>query len=84
ATALPRIASDFDSFSLQGWIATSFILTHCLPLILRPTSPHISCQVVFISTIVIFELGSLVCGVVQNVGQLIAGRTASGVGASGI
>ncbi|KAF9062105.1 hypothetical protein BDP27DRAFT_1428307 [Rhodocollybia butyracea] len=25
ATALPRIASDFDSFSLQGWIATSFI-----------------------------------------------------------
>ncbi|KAJ7442371.1 major facilitator superfamily domain-containing protein [Mycena galericulata] len=26
ATALPRIASDFHSFSLQGWVATSFPL----------------------------------------------------------
>jgi hypothetical protein len=27
ATALPRIASDFNSFSQQGWISSSFILT---------------------------------------------------------
>ena len=27
ATALPRIASDYNAFSQQGWISSSFILT---------------------------------------------------------
>jgi MFS family permease len=37
-----------------------------------------------ISAITIFEIGSLVCGLAQNVDQLIAGRVVSGVGAAGI
>ncbi|KAF9064538.1 transporter [Rhodocollybia butyracea] len=85
ATALPRIASDFDAFSLQGWIATAFILTQTVFLLFYGQLLRIfPAKWVFISAIVIFELGSLVCGVAQNVGQLIAGRTVSGVGASGI
>jgi hypothetical protein len=27
ATALPRIASDFNAFQLQGWVASAFVLT---------------------------------------------------------
>ncbi|KAJ6626221.1 hypothetical protein B0H10DRAFT_1781888, partial [Mycena sp. CBHHK59/15] len=35
---------------------------------------------VMVTAIIIFELGSLLCGVSQNVDQLIAGRTVSGAG----
>jgi MFS family permease len=85
ATALPRIASDFDSFSLQGWIATAFILTQTVFLLFYGQILRIfPAKWVFVSAIIVFELGSLVCGVAQTVGQLIAGRAVSGVGASGI
>ncbi|KAJ7511707.1 hypothetical protein B0H11DRAFT_1699666, partial [Mycena galericulata] len=39
---------------------------------------------VLVSAIVIFEIGSLVCGVLHNVDQLIAGRAVSGLGGVGI
>lgn len=39
---------------------------------------------VLLTTIVIFEAGSLVCGLSQNVNQLIAGRVVSGMGAAGM
>jgi MFS family permease len=39
---------------------------------------------VIVTAIIIFEAGSLLCGVSQNIGQLIAGRTVSGAGAAGI
>lgn len=39
---------------------------------------------VLLITIVIFEAGSLVCGLAQNVNMLIAGRVVSGMGAAGM
>ncbi|KAJ7269948.1 putative transporter [Mycena rebaudengoi] len=85
ATALPRIASDFHSFSLQGWVSSSFILAQTVFLLfygqLLRTFPA---KWILISAITIFELGSLVCGVSQSVGQLIAGRAVTGVGGAGI
>ncbi|KAJ7450967.1 major facilitator superfamily domain-containing protein [Mycena galericulata] len=85
ATALPRIASDFDSFSLQGWVATAFILAQSVFLLFYGQILRIfPAKWVLVSSIGIFETGSLVCGVSRNVDQLIAGRTVSGVGAAGI
>ncbi|KAJ7450977.1 ABC transporter [Mycena galericulata] len=85
ATALPRIASDFESFSLQGWVATAFVLAQSVFLLFYGQLLRIfPAKWVLVSSIGIFELGSLICGVSHNVGQLIAGRTVSGVGAAGI
>ncbi|KAJ7073604.1 major facilitator superfamily domain-containing protein [Mycena amicta] len=85
STALPRIASDFDSFSLQGWVATSFVLAQTVFLLFYGQILRIyPAKYVLLAAIVIFEIGSLVCGVAQNVDMLIAGRTVSGVGAAGI
>ncbi|KAJ7194181.1 ABC transporter [Mycena pura] len=85
ATALPRIASDFDSFTLQGWVATSFVLAQTVFLLFYGQILRIfPAKWVLICSVVTFEIGSLVCGVSQNVDQLIAGRTVSGLGASGI
>ncbi|KAJ7253497.1 ABC transporter [Mycena rebaudengoi] len=85
STALPRIASDFNSFSLQGWVATSFVLAQTVFLLFYGQLLRIfPAKWVMISAITIFEIGSLVCGLAQNVDQLIAGRVVSGVGAAGI
>ncbi|KAF7335567.1 Major facilitator transporter-like protein [Mycena venus] len=85
ATALPRIASDFNSFTLQGWVATSFILAQTVFLLLYGQILRIyPSKWILVSSIVIFEVGSLLCGVSQNVNQLIAGRTVSGLGAAGM
>ncbi|KAF7352573.1 Major facilitator transporter-like protein [Mycena venus] len=85
ATALPRIASDFQSFTLQGWVATSFVLSQTVFLLFYGQLMRIfPTKWVLIVAIIIFEAGSLLCGVSQNIGQLIAGRTVSGVGAAGM
>ncbi|KAJ7712116.1 major facilitator superfamily domain-containing protein [Mycena olivaceomarginata] len=79
ATALPRIASDFDAFSLQGWVATSVFL-----LSFGPVLRIFPAKWVLVATIFIFEAGSLVCGVAQNINSVIAGRVVSGFGAAGM
>ncbi|KAF7298821.1 Major facilitator superfamily protein [Mycena indigotica] len=85
ATALPRIASDFDAFTLQGWVSTSFLLAQAVFLLPYGQLLRIfSAKWMLFISIVIFQLGSLVCGVGQNMNHLIAGRTVSGLGAAGI
>ncbi|KAF8143658.1 transporter [Mycena galopus ATCC 62051] len=85
STALPRIASDFDSFSLQGWVATSFVLSQTVFVLFYGQIMRIyPAKWVLVSSIIIFEAGSLLCGVSQNVDELIAGRTVSGLGAAGM
>ncbi|KAJ7710154.1 major facilitator superfamily domain-containing protein [Mycena metata] len=75
ATALPRIASDFDSFTLQGWISSSFTLAQTVTLLLRGQTLRVfPAKWVLVSAIAFFEIGSLVCGLGRNVAMLIAGR----------
>ncbi|KAF8198798.1 transporter [Mycena galopus ATCC 62051] len=78
-------SQDFDSFSLQGWVASSFVLSQTVFVLFYGQILRIfAAKWVLISAIVIFEVGSLVCGLSQNVDQLIAGRAVSGLGAAGI
>ncbi|KAJ7069584.1 ABC transporter [Mycena amicta] len=85
ATALPRIASDFDAFTLQGWVSTSFLLAQAVFLLPYGQLLRIfSAKWMLIIAILIFQLGSLICGVGQNINHLIVGRTVSGLGAAGI
>ncbi|KAK7050321.1 major facilitator transporter-like protein [Favolaschia claudopus] len=85
ATALPRIASDLNSFSLQAWVATSFVLAQSVFILFFGQVLRIfPAKWVLLSTIFIFEIGSLVCALAPNMGALIAGRTVSGLGAAGM
>ncbi|KAJ7501827.1 ABC transporter [Mycena galericulata] len=85
STALPRIASDFDAFALQGWVASSFVLAQTVFILFYGQLLRIfPAKWILICAITIFEAGSLLCGVSKNVDQLIAGRTVSGLGAAGI
>ncbi|KAJ7082363.1 major facilitator superfamily domain-containing protein [Mycena belliarum] len=85
ATALPRIASDFNSFTLQGWVASSFVLAQTVFILFYGQLLRVfPAKWVLISSITLFEAGSLLCGLSQNVNELIAGRAISGIGAAGI
>ncbi|KZP04162.1 MFS general substrate transporter [Athelia psychrophila] len=85
ATALPRIASDFNAFALQGWVASSFILAQTVFLLFFGQLMRIvPAKYVLLASVFIFEAGSLVCALSGNVDQLIAGRAVSGVGAAGM
>ncbi|GAA6031379.1 hypothetical protein JCM8097_005632 [Rhodosporidiobolus ruineniae] len=85
ATALPRIASDFNSFDKQGWISSAFILTQTAFILFYGQALRLyPAKWSLISSIVIFEVGSVICGSANGPMQLIWGRAISGVGAAGI
>ncbi|KAJ6534270.1 major facilitator superfamily domain-containing protein [Mycena capillaripes] len=85
STALPRIASDFNSFTLQGWISDSYILAQTIFVLIHGKLLRIfAAKWVLVSGIALFGIGSLVCGLAHNVKKLIAGRTVSGIGAAAI
>ncbi|KAJ7330852.1 ABC transporter [Mycena albidolilacea] len=74
-TALPRRNS-------LWWVATSFVLAQTVFILFYGQMLRIFlAKWILISSIIIFEIGRFLCGVSQNVDQLIAGRTVSGVGA---
>ncbi|GAA5879940.1 hypothetical protein JCM3774_005685 [Rhodotorula dairenensis] len=85
ATALPRIASDFNAFDKQGWVSSSFILTQTAFILWFGQVLRIyPAKWVLLSSVALFEVGSAICGASHGVMQLIWGRAISGIGAAGI
>ncbi|KAL1798981.1 hypothetical protein ACET3X_003018 [Alternaria dauci] len=84
-TAIPRITSEFHSLADVGWYIGAFTLASAT---LQPLSgklyTHLSTKVVFLTFVLLFELGSLLCGVASSSVVLIVGRVVAGLGASGI
>ncbi|KAL8283887.1 hypothetical protein RQP46_005319 [Phenoliferia psychrophenolica] len=75
ATALPRIASDFNAFSLQGWVSSSFILTSTAFLLVCGQILRIyPAKLVLLASVSLFEVGSVVCGSSHSIRVLIFGR----------
>ena len=69
----------------MGWYASAYLLTTCsFQLLFGKFYTFFSIKWVFLLTIGIFELGSLVCGVSPNSTTLIVGRAIAGLGSAGI
>ncbi|ORX71699.1 MFS general substrate transporter [Basidiobolus meristosporus CBS 931.73] len=85
ATALPKIASDFGAFDQIAWVATAYMLTAtaCQPLYGK-FSDIFGRKAAFLFAIVIFEVGSAICGSSQNMTMLIIARAIAGIGGGGI
>ncbi|MFI9601943.1 MDR family MFS transporter [Streptomyces sp. NPDC052043] len=85
ATALPTIAGDLGGFSRLSWVITAYILTSTVstPLWGR-MSDFFSRKQLLLASIVIFTIGSVLCGVAQSMGALIAFRALQGIGAGGL
>ncbi|KAG9047821.1 hypothetical protein FS837_001417 [Tulasnella sp. UAMH 9824] len=85
ATAIPRIASEFNALDEVTWIASAYFLTQCsLALTYGKVLAVVTTKWVYLFAVIIFEVGSAICGAAPNVETLIIGRAIAGVGASGI
>ncbi|KAK1830415.1 DHA14-like major facilitator [Podospora conica] len=85
ATAIPKITEDFQSLQDVGWYGSSYLLTTAaLQLLFGRIYTFFSVKWVYLTAIIIFELGSLICAVAQNSVTLIVGRAISGVGSAGL
>ncbi|KAF8481905.1 MFS general substrate transporter [Russula ochroleuca] len=86
STSLPTIIREFDgSHSEYTWIGVAYLLTQtaCQPLYGR-ISDLTGRKCVLFSSILIFALGSLLCGAARDLKWLIAARALSGIGGGGI
>ncbi|KAJ3102660.1 hypothetical protein HDU97_000357 [Phlyctochytrium planicorne] len=85
AVALPVIADEFKSLDQIAWIGTSYFLTATAFV---PTYGQLADifgrKPVFLGAILIFEIGSALCGAATSMNFLIAARAIAGVGGGGI
>jgi EmrB/QacA subfamily drug resistance transporter len=85
ATALPTIVGDLGGLEHLSWVVTAYLLASTVtgPLYGKFGDLYgrkITLQV----AIVIFLIGSALCGIAQNMPQLIAFRALQGLGAGGL
>lgn len=85
ATAIPRITDSFNSIDDIGWYGSAYLLTASgFILLYGRIYTFYSTKWVFLSGIILFEIGSAVCGAAPTSNALIAGRAIAGFGSSGI
>ncbi|HEY8998908.1 MAG TPA: MDR family MFS transporter [Candidatus Saccharimonadales bacterium] len=85
STALPRIASDLNGLSKLSWVATAYLLTSAIATPLYgKISDLFGRKKIFQFAIVLFLVGSALCGASQSMMQLILFRGIQGIGAGGL
>ena len=85
ATATRTIADDLHGFDLQAWATTAFLITSTISTPLYGKLSDIyGRRPFFLSAIGIFIVGSMLCGLSQNMYELAAFRAIQGVGAGGL
>src|SRR5271170_5754630 len=85
ATALPRIASDLHGLNKLAWVATAYLLTSAVSTPLYgKIGDQFGRKKIFQFAIVLFLIGSALCGLSQNMDQLVAFRALQGIGAGGL
>ena len=85
ATAIPGITNEFHSIEDIGWYGSAYMLTTAIsnPLFGRIYQLY-STKWVFLVSILVFELGSALCGAAPSSVAFIVGRAIAGIGAAGI
>ncbi|MFJ8665551.1 DHA2 family efflux MFS transporter permease subunit [Streptomyces sp. NPDC093600] len=85
STALPTIVSELGGMEHLSWVVTAYMLasTAATPL-WGKLGDQYGRKKLFQAAIVIFLLGSALCGIAQNMPQLIAFRGVQGLGGGGL
>lgn len=85
STALPTIVSDLGGLNHLSWVVTAYLLasTAATPL-WGKLGDQYGRKKLFQTAIVIFLVGSALCGMAQNMPQLIAFRALQGLGGGGL
>ncbi|KAK3323779.1 major facilitator superfamily transporter [Cercophora scortea] len=85
ATAIPKITTEFASLPDIGWYGSAYMLTSCcFQLMFGKLYAEYSVKWLFVITLSIFELGSIICAAAPNSPALIVGRAVAGLGSAGV
>ena len=85
STALPRIVVDLHGLNKLSWVVTAYLLTSTISTPLYGKIGDLyGRKKIFLIAIVIFLIGSALCGLSQNMDQLIFFRALQGLGGGGL
>ncbi|KAL8890820.1 MAG: hypothetical protein Q9215_002046 [Flavoplaca cf. flavocitrina] len=85
ATAIPRITDEFHSLDQVGWYASAFLMTLAsFQSSWGKAYKYLPLKWSFLASVLIFEIGSLICAIAENSTTLIAGRAVTGIGGAGV
>ncbi|CAG8893347.1 unnamed protein product [Penicillium egyptiacum] len=85
STAIPKITDEFNLFDDVGWYGSAYLLTCCaFQLLFGKLYKLFSVRIVFLASILVFEVASAICGAAPSLKAFIIGRAICGVGAAGI
>jgi EmrB/QacA subfamily drug resistance transporter len=85
STALPTIVGDLGGISMLSWVVTAYLLASTVAgPVYGKLGDQYGRKVVLQSAIVIFLIGSALCGISQNMTELIVFRAIQGLGGGGL
>ncbi|KAF1844689.1 MFS general substrate transporter [Cucurbitaria berberidis CBS 394.84] len=84
-TAIPGITDEFKSLSDIGWYGSGYLMTSgAFQLMFGKIYSMYSVKLVLLLSILLFEIGSAICGAAPSSIAFVIGRAVAGVGAAGI
>jgi EmrB/QacA subfamily drug resistance transporter len=85
STAIKTIGNDLNDLSAQAWVTTAFLITSTIAApLFGKLSDIYGRKRLFMFAIVIFVLGSALCGLATSMYELAGFRAFQGIGAGGI
>lgn len=85
STAIPQITDDFHAINDVGWYGSAYLLCTCaFQLFFGKLYTFFSLKWVYVIALIIFEIGSAICGAAPSSTAFIVGRAVAGLGAAGI
>ncbi|GAA1943048.1 MFS transporter [Microbacterium deminutum] len=85
ATSLATIAGELGAVQQMSWVIVSYTLASTVLLpVLGKLADLIGARLIFLSSLVLFLIASLLCGFAQDIAQLTLARIAQGIGSAGL
>ncbi|WP_236700445.1 MFS transporter [Allosalinactinospora lopnorensis] len=85
ATALPTIVGELNGLEHLSWVVTAYMLAATVGMpIYGKAGDLFGRKSVFLFAIIVFLAGSVLCGIAQNITQLILFRALQGAGGGGL
>ena len=85
STAMPTIVSDLHGLNIMNWVVSIFLLMTAVSTpVYGKLADSLGRKPIFIFGLIVFIVGSALCGLAQNMVSLIIFRVIQGLGAGAI
>ncbi|MFC3788894.1 MDR family MFS transporter [Paenibacillus sp. GCM10012307] len=85
ATAMPKITEELQGMSIMSWVFSIYTLTTCVTTpIFGKLTDLFGRKIVFLIGILLFVVGSILCGMAESMAALVLFRAVQGVGAGAL